>query len=171
MRARCAGILGATLLLSTGFILSANSQTPPAGGLNAARQAVDERKAVYKLIGASFKPIGNVLKGSTQYDAATIQKSIDRVVFLSGLLDEAFPENSNLGDPETKAKADIWTNHADFEKKEKNFQTHVDLSLNAAARSTPLGLTFFNIRKGIAQVSSATKMLNSSVFNEIELIR
>ncbi|WP_026595880.1 c-type cytochrome [Methyloferula stellata] len=125
MRARCAGILGATLLLSTGFILSANSQTPPAGGLNAARQAVDERKAVYKLIGASFKPIGNVLKGSTQYDAATIQKSIDRVVFLSGLLDEAFPENSNLGDPETKAKADIWTNHADFEKKEKNFQTHV----------------------------------------------
>jgi cytochrome c556 len=125
MRARCAGILGATLLLSTGFILSANSQTPPAGGLNAARQAVDERKAVYKLIGANFKPIGNVLKGSTQYDAATIQKSIDRVVFLSGLLDEAFPENSNLGDPETKAKADIWTNRADFEKKEKDFQSHV----------------------------------------------
>jgi cytochrome c556 len=125
MRGRCAGILGATLVLSMGFILSAKSQTPPAGGLNAARQAVDERKAVYKLIGASFKPIGNVLKGSAQYDAATIQKSIDRVVFLSGLLDEAFPENSNLGDPETKAKADIWTNHTDFEKKEKDFQAHV----------------------------------------------
>ncbi len=124
MRARCAMVLSATLLLSTGLILSANSQTPPAGGLNAARQAVDERKAIYKLIGANFKPIGNVLKGSTPYDAATIQKSVDRVVFLSGLLDEAFPENSNLGDPETKAKADIWTNHADFEKKEKDFQIH-----------------------------------------------
>jgi len=105
-------------------MLSAHSQTPPAGGLNAARQAVDERKAIYKLIGANFKPIGNILKGSAQYDATTIQKSIDRVVFLSGLLDEAFPENSNLGDPETKAKADIWTNRADFEKKEKSFQTH-----------------------------------------------
>lgn len=125
MRARCARIVGATLLLSTGFILSANSQTPPASGLNAARQAVDERKAVYKLIGANFKPIGNVLKGSAPYDAAAIQKSIDRVVFLSGLLDEAFPENSNLGDPETKAKADIWTNRADFDKKEKDFQIHV----------------------------------------------
>jgi cytochrome c556 len=124
MRARCALVLSTTLLLSTGFILSANSQTPQAGGLNVARQAVDERKAIYKLIGANFKPIGNVLKGTTPYDAATIQKSIDRVVFLSGLLDEAFPENSNLGDPETKAKADIWINRADFDKKEKDFQVH-----------------------------------------------
>jgi cytochrome c556 len=112
----------ATLLLSIGYMLSANSQTPVAGGLNAARQAVDERKAIYKLIGANFKPIGNVLKGAAQYDAETIQKSIDRVVFLSGLLDEAFPESSNLGDPETKAKADVWTNRVDFEKKEKDFQ-------------------------------------------------
>ena len=85
MRARRAGILGASLLLSTGFILSANSQTPPAAGLNAARQAVDERKAVYKLIGANFRPVGNVLKGAAPYDAATIQKSIDRVVFLSAI--------------------------------------------------------------------------------------
>lgn len=124
MWARGAVIVSSTLLLSANFILTANSQTPPAGGLNAARQAVDERKAIYKLIGANFKPIGNVLKGNTPYDAATIQKSIDRVVFLSGLLDEAFPENSNLGDPETKAKVEIWTNHADFETKEKNFQVH-----------------------------------------------
>jgi len=125
MRARCTQILGAALLLSAGVVLSANSQTPPAGGLNAARQAIDERKAIYKLIGANFRPIGNVLKGSTPYDAAAVQKSIDRVAFLSGFLDEAFPENSNLGEPETKAKADIWTNHADFEKKEKQFQADV----------------------------------------------
>lgn len=125
MRARCTQILGAALLLSAGVVLSANSQTPPAGGLNAARQAIDERKAIYKLIGANFRPIGNVLKGSTPYDAAAVQKSIDRVAFLSGFLDEAFPENSNLGEPETKAKADIWTNRADFEKKEKQFQADI----------------------------------------------
>jgi cytochrome c556 len=124
MTARRAMIFGGILFLSAGFVLSANSQTAP-GGLNAARQAVDERKAVYKLIGANFRPIGNILKGTTQYDAATVQKSIDRVVFLSGLLDEAFPDNSNLGDPETKAKPDIWVNRADFDKKEKDFQAHV----------------------------------------------
>jgi cytochrome c556 len=117
-----AAVFSGTLLLSLGFVLSANSQTAP-GGLNAARQAVDERKAVYKLIGASFRPIGNVLKGSAPYDAAIVQKSIDRLVFLSGLLDEAFPDISNLGEPETKAKPDIWTNRADFDKKEKDFQT------------------------------------------------
>ncbi len=125
MRARHARVLGGTLLLSMGLILSANSQTPPSGGLNAARQAVDERKAIYKLIGANFRTIGNVLKGATPYDAAAVQKSIDRVAFLSGLLDEAFPENSNLGDPETKAKPDIWTHKEDFDKKEKDFQLHV----------------------------------------------
>lgn len=121
--ARRAMIFGGTLILSAGFVLSANSQTAPAG-LNAARQAVDERKAIYKLIGANFRPIGAILKGTAQYDAAAVQKSIDRVVFLSGFLDEAFPESSNLGDPETKAKADIWTNRADFDKKEKDFQAH-----------------------------------------------
>lgn len=121
--ARGAIVLGGSLFLFGGFVLSANSQTGP-GGLNAARQAVEERKAIYKLIGANFRPIGGILKGTAQYDVATVQKSIDRVVFLSGLLDEAFPEISNLGEPETKAKADIWTNHADFEKKEKDFQAH-----------------------------------------------
>lgn len=117
-------ILGGALLLSTGYVLQAYSQTPPPGGLNAARQAVDERKSIYKLISANFRLIGNVLKGSTPYDAAAVQKSIDRVVFLSGLLDDAFPENSNLGEPETKAKPDIWTHRADFDKKEKDFQAH-----------------------------------------------
>ena len=43
---------------------------------------------------------------------------------LSEFLDSAFPEASNLGEPDTKAKADIWTNKADFDKKLKDFQEH-----------------------------------------------
>jgi len=67
---------------------------------------------------------------SSRYDGrlrqeSAIQKSIARLVFLSGLLDDAFPEVSNVGEPDTKAKPDIWTSSADFDKKTKDFQTHL----------------------------------------------
>jgi cytochrome c556 len=123
------------LLLSASFGFSASSQTPappPAGGAAApgagpspARVAIENRKAVYTLIGSNFRLIGGILKGSTPYDAAAAQKSITRLVFLSGLVDELFPEASNLGEPETKAKPEIWSNRADFDKKLKDFQTHL----------------------------------------------
>lgn len=116
-------ILGGVLLASLGFVVAASSQTP---GLNAGRQTIEERKSVFKLIGANFRPLGNILKGTAQYDATVVDKAISRTAFLTGFLDEtAFTEASNLGDPETKAKADIWTKRAEFDKRLKDFQAHV----------------------------------------------
>jgi len=116
-------ILGGVLLTSLGFVVAASSQTP---GLNAGRQTIEERKSVFKLIGANFRPLGNILKGTAQYDATVVDKAISRTAFLTSFLDEtAFTEASNLGDPETKAKADIWTKRAEFDKRLKDFQTHV----------------------------------------------
>jgi cytochrome c556 len=126
--------IGGALMLGASFALSANSQTAPAvappaapaaaAGPSPARQAIENRKAIYTLIGNNFKPLGAVLKGGP-YDAATVQKSIARLVFLSGLVDDSFPDVSNVGEPDTKAKPDIWTNRADFDKKLKEFQTHL----------------------------------------------
>lgn len=136
---------GGGLILGAGLALSAYSQTPaappasapaatapaaaPAAGAPAqpspARLAIENRTAVFTLIGNNFRLIGNVLKGATPYDAAAVQKSIARVVFLSQLVDDAFPDVSNVGEPETKAKPDIWTKRADFDKKLKDFQTHL----------------------------------------------
>ena len=128
LTARRMMVVGGGLILGAAFALSAKSQTAPAAPAAAspspARLAIENRKAVYTLIGNNFKPLGAVLKGSP-YDAATIQKSIARLVFLSGLLDDAFPEVSNVGEPDTKAKPDIWTSRADFDKKTKDFQTHL----------------------------------------------
>jgi cytochrome c556 len=137
-------VVGGALILGAGFALSANSQTapaaappadappataPPAGGAaagpSAARKAIEVRQAVYTLIGNNFRPLGEVLKGNAQYDAAEAEKRIVRVAFLTGLLNEAFPDVSNIGEPDTKAKADIWTNRADFDKKLNDFQVHV----------------------------------------------
>jgi cytochrome c556 len=114
--------VGAALLLGVGFgALSVHAQTAPVPG----HQAVEARKAVFTLIGNNFRPLAAVLKGDVAYDAADADKRISRLVFLSGLVDESFPDASNLGEPDTKAKADVWSNRADFDKKSKDFQTHL----------------------------------------------
>jgi cytochrome c556 len=115
-------------LLNIVTAVAANAQTAPAGaapGPSPARQAVDARRAAFTLIGANFRPLGAILKGAAQADAAEVNKRATRLAFLAGLLDENFPDVSNLGQPDTKAKAEIWSDRADFDKKLKSFQTDV----------------------------------------------
>jgi cytochrome c556 len=110
-----AGILAAPLL----------AQAPAPAPLSQARQVVEARRAIFTLIGANFRPLGAVLKGERPYDAADAEKRITRLVFLSGLTDEAFPDGSNIGLPDSKTKAEAWTNHDGFAKKLKEFQANV----------------------------------------------
>ncbi|WP_026607179.1 c-type cytochrome [Methylocapsa acidiphila] len=135
-------LVAGVFVIVAGLALSAQSQTPPAGaagsGPSPARQAIESRKAVFTLIGNNFRLIGNVLKGAAPYDAAAVQKSISRLVFLADLIGDSFPEISNIGEPDTKAKLDIWTNRADFDKKVKEFQTHLaSLQQVASAEAGP----------------------------------
>jgi len=125
---RVAAIAGAALVVGVSVTIPADAQTAapaaPASGPSPSRSAIEARKAVFTLIGNSFRPLGDVLKGNKPYDAADVQKRIARIVFLSELLDESFPEVSNTGLPDTKTKADVWTAHDDFDKKVKEFQSH-----------------------------------------------
>jgi len=132
--------VGAVLIFGASFAFSAGAQTAPAPegtppavapapaptpGPSPARQAIEARKAVFTLIGSNFRPLGNVVKGATPYDAADAQKRIARLAFLAELLNDAFPDVSNTGEPDTKTKAEAWTNRADFDKKLKEFQAHL----------------------------------------------
>src|SRR5208337_1439560 len=129
LKPRRAALIGLTFAIGASCALVAHAQNaaapaqnapaPAAGGANAGRQAADVRKSIFKLIGANFRPLGALLKDGGPYDAADVNKRITRVVFLSGLLNEAFPDNSNIGEPDSKAKPEVWTNHAEFEKKLK----------------------------------------------------
>ena len=127
LKARRAALIGLTLAIGAGCAVTAYAQNAPAGGgANAARAAVGVRKAIFTLIGANFRPLGNLLKeDGSPYDAAEVNKRLARVVFLSGFLNEAFPENSNIGEPDTKAKPEVWTKRAEFDKKLKEFQEHL----------------------------------------------
>lgn len=130
-------LVGAALLVGAGFALAANAQTAPAAGsVAAARQSVDVRKAVFTLIGSNCRVLADVLKGNVAYDAADVQKRAARIAFLAPLLGEAFPEASNLGEPDSKAKPDIWANRADFDKKLQDLQAHSAALVQVAAVET-----------------------------------
>lgn len=100
--------------------------TPPAatagGPPSASDQAITVRKAVYTLIGNNFGPIGGVLQGKTPFDGAEATKRAERVAFLASLSLDAYPDISKTGN--TRAKPEIWSNRADFDKKLKDFNDH-----------------------------------------------
>lgn len=115
--------LGVVLVLSV-IANVAFAQQAAAPEANPARKAIEVRKAVFTLIANNFKPIGDTLQGKAQYDAAEIQKRAARVAFLADFIGEGFPEVSNTGLPDTKAKPEIWTDRAGFDKKVADFREH-----------------------------------------------
>lgn len=106
-----------------GAIASASAQNaPPPAPPSASKQAVENRKAAFTLIGNYFRYFGAVAKGNAPYDEAEATKRAARIAFLAGIVEDAFPEGSNPGEPDSKAKADVWSNRAEFDRKLKSFQ-------------------------------------------------
>jgi cytochrome c556 len=127
---RGAILCGAFALMASALIASADAQNAPpaapaaASGPSPTKLAVENRRAAYTLIGNSFRWFGAVAKGAAPYDEAEATKRAARIAFLSAIPAESFPEGSNVGEPDSKAKADIWSNRSDFDKKLRDFQAH-----------------------------------------------
>lgn len=136
--------------LSSG-LYAADEATKPAADAAAAKQAVAVRKAAFLLIANNFKPIGEVLQGKATYNQADIVKRTERVALLSLLLDGTFPEGSNLGEPTSKSKPEIWTKKADFDKKIKEFQVNAAALAEIAAKESTASDTFKNAAKAVAE--------------------
>jgi len=132
-RARAAAI--GAFLVGTIVTIATFAQGPPAGGNGAgagpagppngpspAERAIEYRQAVYTVIGGNFGPIGGMLQGRAPFDGADALKRAQRVAFMADFLDDAFPEISKQG--ETKAKSEIWTERAEFDKLVNDFKSH-----------------------------------------------
>lgn len=126
--------VGAALVICVTIAASAQAQNQPSAAPSPTKQAVENRKAAYTLIGNYFRYFGGVAKGTIPYDESEASKRAARIAFLSGVVEDAFPENSNVGEPESKSKADIWSNRADFDKKLKDFQAHAQALAETNAR-------------------------------------
>jgi cytochrome c556 len=118
MKLRNAWSSGA-LILSATLALSAAAQNA-GGGPSPAERAIEYRKSLYTLVGGNWGPIGQVLQGRAEYNAAEVAKRADRVAFLATMASEAFPAVSKDGD--TKAKGEIWSDSAGFAKRIKEFE-------------------------------------------------
>lgn len=127
------------------------AKAAPAAGPSPAKQAIAVRKAAFVLIANNFKPIGEVLQGKAPYNQAEIVKRAQRVAFLSELLDGTFPADSNLGTPDTKTKAEAFTNAADFEKLLKEFQANTKTLAVVAAKESTASDAFKNAAKAVAE--------------------
>jgi cytochrome c556 len=127
------------------------AKAAPAAGPSPAKQAIAVRKAAFVLIANNFKPIGEVLQGKAPYNQAEILKRAQRVAFLSELLDGTFPADSNLGTPDTKTKAEAFTNAADFEKLLKEFQANTKTLAVVVAKESTASDAFKNAAKAVAE--------------------
>lgn len=134
MQSKTMRMIGTVFLLGSTFGFFAHAQPAVVPGPNPARQAIEVRKAVFTLIGNNFKPIGETLQGKTQYDAAEIQKRAARVAFLADFIGDSFPEVSNTGLPDSKAKPEIWSDRAGFDKKIADFREHAAALVKTSTR-------------------------------------
>ncbi|WP_093310902.1 c-type cytochrome [Allopseudospirillum japonicum] len=107
-------MLGAALSTSAGVVLA-----------DAAQDAIEYRRAVFQLVKWNFAPMGDMVKGKTEFDAERFEVLAQRLAALSEMPLEGFSvEGSDKGD--TKARAEIWSQWDDFaagmQQFEKNAQ-------------------------------------------------
>jgi cytochrome c556 len=138
--------VGALALLTTvAFAQSA----PPAP--SPAKRAVDERKAIYTLVGANFRPLGEVLQGRAQYNAAELKKRAARLAFLAELASDAYPDVSNAGPEATRAKAEIWSSRAEFDTRLADFVKHTAALSQVVAKETTASDAFKEAASAVGQ--------------------
>ena len=80
---------------------------------NAADDPIAKRKALMKTVGDSMKASAQMVKGETEYNAATAEKAMLAINASVKQFGQHFPENSKTGGKTTAAPA-IWEDTAGF---------------------------------------------------------
>jgi cytochrome c556 len=100
--------VGAVLvLLGTAQLSQAQSPTP-------AEKAIQYRQAVFKVIAGNFGPLAQNAQGKLELPPGAARKYAERLAAIAEFAADAFPDISREG--ETKAKPEIWTSRAEFDK-------------------------------------------------------
>jgi cytochrome c556 len=140
---------GFALFFAAPFASMVIAQTAPEPPPNLAKQAIENRKAVFTLIGNNFRPIAEILRGKSTYESVDVSKYSTRVAFLTSLLPEAFPDVSKSGD--TQAKPEVWSSRADFDKRVKDFSDHATALSQVVAQGKGNSDAFKTAARAVAQ--------------------
>lgn len=122
----------AAVLAALAFTASADDKAkkPQLSG----KEAVEQRRAAFNLVGKTFKPFGGILKGEVDYNSVDVPALAKRLVSLNEFFHGTFHEDSNLGEPQSKAKAEIWKDKEDFKKRLKDFRANTESLLAVVER-------------------------------------
>lgn len=118
--------------LAGGLLASAATAQAP----SRADQLVAYRKAMYTVMYNNFATVAGMATGRMPFDAQLAQSRAERVEYLSRMIPEGFPADSASGKP-TKAKPEIWTQRAEFDRLMSAWQKTAT-ELVAATRSGDL---------------------------------
>jgi cytochrome c556 len=88
--------------------------------------AIKARHEAMETIGDAMGPLGAIAKGESPFDAAVVEKNAGTIAENLKKAATLFPEGSDEGDVETWAKAEIWSNSADFELKMQTARTQAE---------------------------------------------
>ncbi len=113
-RALAIAAVGSLLALTS---LDASAQANPA------QQQVNYREALMTVTAANFGILGAQVQGKAPFNAQDAATRAERVAYFIQIFGEAFPESSKPGaNVKTHAKAEIWTDKAEFDKLLKDAQ-------------------------------------------------
>ncbi|WP_161862183.1 c-type cytochrome [Algicella marina] len=125
-----------TATLAT-LALALTVSMPLAGG----HSPVEKRQEAMKTMGRSAKTIGDMLKGTTVFDAATANQTLATMQSAASGFGDYFPEGSEAADSE--AAPAIWSDKAGFEATLADFQSDLASAVAAAPQDqAALGAVF-----------------------------
>jgi cytochrome c556 len=108
--------------------------TPPApaaapdNGPSAAHQMVEYRQAVMIILRSNFAPLGGMALGKIPFDPVAAQLRADRVAMLAAMVPDGFVDITK--DEKSRARSQIWTNRADFDKRATDLATRAEALAN-----------------------------------------
>ena len=111
-----AAFVAGAFVLAGALVETVRAQEP-----TRAERLIQYRQAVYRVMGGNFGPLAAMVQGKAPYEPDEFIVRAERVAYLAKMLNEAFPEDSQSGAP-TKARKEIWTNRAEFDRLLKDMQ-------------------------------------------------
>jgi cytochrome c556 len=103
--------------LSVAVAHAAAPGTPPSPE-DVAKGQIETRQGLFKVIGATWGPVGGMLRGNAEFNAAVVAKAAERLSHLAPIIPDLFvADTRKFTQFKTSALDGIWNSQADFKSK------------------------------------------------------
>ena len=142
------GLIATCSMAAMTVVLAADEAAAPAQSPE--QTAVEVRQGLQKLMNFQMAPMGDMLKRKIPFDAATVTKRTQNIIYLANMQPDAFATDTHKAQGlKTKARDGIWTNKSDFDAKSQNL-VNLATEVLTAAKGGDEAAT----KKAIAQMGS-----------------